>query len=71
MKDDIIIALNTLEIDLLINILDEVVSSQKIPDIVNESIRQELFTELDIAKILTDLKQKLEKEKFEQNEVKR
>jgi hypothetical protein len=68
MKNDTIVALNTLEIDLLINILDEVVSSQKIPEIITEEIRQELFAELDIAKILTDLKEKLGKEKFEQLE---
>jgi len=68
MKDDTIIGLSVLEIDLLINILDEVVSSQKIPDVITEEIRQELFAELDIAKILTDLKEKLGKEKFEQLE---
>ncbi len=68
MKNDTIVALNTLEIDLLINILDEVVSSQKIPEVITEEIRQELFAELDIAKILTDLKEKLGKEKFEQLE---
>jgi len=68
MKDDTIVALNTLEIDLLINILDEVVSSQKVPNVITEEIRQELFAELDISKILTDLKEKLRKEKFEQLE---
>jgi hypothetical protein len=68
MKDDTIIALNTLEIDLLINILDEIVSSQKIPEVITDEIRQELFAELDITKILTDLKNKLGKEKFLQLE---
>jgi hypothetical protein len=68
MKYDTVIALNVLEVDLLINILDEIVSSQKIPDIIDETIRQELFAELDIAAILTDLKIKLGDEKFEQLE---
>ena len=68
MKDDTIVSLNTLEIDLLIHILDEVVSSQKIPEVITEEIRQELFAELDIAKILTDLKEKLGGEKFLQLE---
>ena len=67
-KDNTIVGLNTLEVDLLINLLDEVVSNQKIPDIIDETVRQELFAELDIAKILTDLKNKLGKEKFEQLE---
>ena len=66
MKDDTVICLNVLETDLLINILDEVVSNHKIPDIIDEEIRQELFAELDIARILTDLKMKLGNEKFEQ-----
>ena len=68
MKDDTIIGLSVLEIDLLINILDEIVSSQKIPEVITEEIRQELFAELDIAKILTDLKNKLGGEKFLQLE---
>jgi len=68
MKSDTIVKLNTLEIDLLINILDEVVSNHKIPDIIDETIRQELFTELDIAAILTQLKEKLGIQKFEQIE---
>ena len=66
MKDNTIVALNTLEIDLLINILNEVVSEHKIPDVITEEIREELFAELDITKILIDLKEKLGKEKFEQ-----
>ena len=49
MKDDTIVGLSVLEIDLLINILDEVVSSQKIPEVITEEIRQELFAELDIV----------------------
>ena len=66
MKDDIVICLNVLEVDLLINMLDEIVSEHKIPESINEEIRQELFSELDIAKILTDLKMKIGNEKFEQ-----
>ena len=66
MKDDIVVCLNVLEVDLLINMLDEIVSEHKIPESINEEIRQELFTELDIAKILTDLKMKIGNEKFEQ-----
>ena len=68
MKDDTIVALNTLEIDLLINILDEVITEHKIPEVINEEVMQELFTELDLTKILNDLKEKLGKEKFEQLE---
>jgi len=67
-NDTTIIKLNTLEIDMLIYILDEVVSSQKIPEVINDEIRQELFAELDVAKILTDLKNKLGSEKFSQLE---
>ena len=66
MKGDTVISLNVLEIDMLIHILDEVVSSQKIPEVITEEIRQELFAELDITKILTDLKTKLGVEKFKQ-----
>jgi hypothetical protein len=65
-KDDTIVALNILEVDVLIHILDEIVSEHKIPEVITEEIREELFAELDIAKILNDLKEKLGKEKFEQ-----
>jgi len=68
MKDNTIVELNVLEIDMLIHILDEVVSSQKIPEVITEEIRQELFAELDIAKILTDLKGKLGRERLSQSE---
>lgn len=68
MKNDTIIRLTPLEIDILINILDEIVTSHKIPDVITEEIRQELFAELNIAKILTELKEKLGRKKFTQLE---
>ena len=67
MKHDTIISLNNLEIDVLIHTLDEVISSsQKVPEVITEAVRQELFAELDITLFLSKLKEKLGKEKIEQ-----
>lgn len=66
MKDNTIVSLDTLEIDMLIHILSEVITNQKIPEVISEEIRKELFDELNITKILIDLQQKLGKEKFSQ-----
>ena len=59
--------LNNIEIDLLINIIGEVISSLNIPEVITEDVRQELFAELNTSKILNDLKKKFEqsKEAFE------
>lgn len=68
MQHDTIVSLNTLEIDMLIHILSEVITNQKIPEVISEEIRKELFDELNISKILIELQQKLGKEKFKQLE---
>lgn len=68
MKGDTIVGLNVLEIDMVIHILDEVISGQKIPEVITEEIRKELFAELDITKILSDLKGKLSSERLSQSE---
>lgn len=67
-NDTTIIDLNTLEIDMLILILDKIVSNQKIPEVIDDEIQQELFAKLDIVKVLTDLKNKFINEKFSQLE---
>ena len=66
MINDTVVRLNTSETDLLIHILSEITGNKKIPKIINETVNQELFSDLDIAKVLSDLVMKLGKEKFEQ-----